>query len=452
MKRKKSRAGVGVEGLQKVRAVSGLGVDREIFGGGMLVVTAEVCNFVFEMINPQLYSIDFAPVVWALLGGMLLCMLLIGAVMWPRLRRVSRRVSRNDGFVEERLGEIPDGEFPPVSVIVYSHANGHNLRTLLPQILNQDYPAEMEVIVVNDESADNTQTIVGELEMQYPNLYMTFAPEHSRSLSRRKLAITLGIKAARFDALLLTCGNCRIDSPLWMRAMMRHFIGGRKEVVIGYAEPWGDDEPDNDRRRRRRAFDTVWQSVRYLSSAMCRRAFMATGYNLAYTRNLFFQHKGFSRTLNLTYGDDDIFVNEITTRDNSAVELSHAARVRSLEHSPAALHDAYRQQRDFTSRYLPRRAYRMMGLTSLLWWLWPLLGAAAIWLALPSLIPAVAVVVLGVAFCLTYSAIWRRCSTALGSRHLFLTVPWLAWSRPLRTLRHRLRGRRYRKSHFTQVI
>ena len=407
------------------------------------------------MIDPSFYSIELSPAAWIMLGVMLLCMTVIAVVMWPRTLRVSRRVRRDDMRVEEAVEAWDQGRmkpYPPVSVVVYSHVDGTNLRTLLPQILNQDYPAPLEVIVVNDESGDDTETIVSELSMQYPNLYMTFAPENSRSLSRRKLAITLAIKAARYDALLLTCGNCRVESPLWVRAMMRHLISGRREVVIGYAEPWGDGEEDTDRRRRRRDFDFAWHSIRYLNSALCRNPLMGTGYNLSYTRRLFFEHKGFSSTLNLNYGDDDVFVSEIADGENTAVELSHAGRVKSVEHSPADLHDTYRQRRNFTARFLRRGPFRAMGLTSLMWWLWPVAGGLAVWLGLPSLIPAAIVVVLGVAFVLIHSALWHRCMRALGLKPLFMSVAWLALTRPLRTLRHSLRSRSSRKVNLTQTV
>ncbi len=397
------------------------------------------------MINPEFYSIDLNLYVWILLGVMTLCFILIAILMWPRLCRVRRRVSEDDNAT------LPDEGYPSVSVIVYSQADGHNLRTLLPQILEQDYPAPMEVIVVNDESADNTETIVSEMELRYSNLYMTFAPERSRNLSRRKLSITLGIKAARYDALLLTCGNCQVTSPQWMRRMMRHMVEG-KEVVIGYAESYGNDEPDKDRRYRRRAFDNVWDAIRYLSKAIRRRPFMGNGYNLAYTRRLFFEHKGFSQTLHLAYGDDDMFVNEISTPDNTAVELSHDSRVIAHEYSPAELHDIYRLRRDFTARMLPRSSYLSMGFTSVLWWIWPACAGVAIWLGLPSLVPALIVAVLSLTFCLIHSSIWRKCSKAIGSRSLFWTVPWMALSRPFRTWRHRLQGRKTHRHQLTHVI
>ena len=71
---------------------------------------------------------------------------------------------------------LPAGGYPSVSVVVYSQTDATNLRTLIPQILEQDYPAPMEVIVVNDEGSEQTESTVSELELRYSNLYMTFAP------------------------------------------------------------------------------------------------------------------------------------------------------------------------------------------------------------------------------------------------------------------------------------
>lgn len=404
------------------------------------------------MIDEVYYSLEVAPVVWALLGAMVLAVAVVSWLLWRRLVRVCRKVREDDAAAAE-LASGGDGgaEFPSVSVIVYSQADGHNLRTLLPQILEQDYPAPMEVIVVNDESGDNTETIVSELELRYSNLYMTFAPERSRNLSRRKLSITLGIKAARYDALMLTCGNCRVESPLWLRAMMRHIATG-SEVVIGYAAPTGDELCDEDCRKRRRAFDDVWHALRYLSGAIGGHPFMGTGYNLAYARRLFFEHKGFSKTLHLNYGDDDIFVNEIATGDNTAVELSETARVRAIEHSPAELHDSYRLRRDFTARYLPRTPYVSMAAVSVLWWMWLVCGVAASVMSLPSLIGAAVAVVCALVAVVPTMVLWRRASRALDSRGLLWTVPWMIWTRPLRTLRHRWRGRKVRRSQLTHVI
>ena len=118
-------------------------------------------NIIYE----RFYSLDIPLTDWYILGAMVICMAIAGALLWPRLRRVRRQVTEDD---EE---PVPDEGYPSVSVIVYSQASGSNLRTLLPQILQQDYPAPFEVIVVNDETDDNTENIVSELELSLHSCY-----------------------------------------------------------------------------------------------------------------------------------------------------------------------------------------------------------------------------------------------------------------------------------------
>ncbi len=405
-----------------------------------------VIFFVFlqlNMIEEQYYSLDIPLIAWILLGGMVIYMAIIGFIMWPKLRRVRHRVTDDDE------SPLPAEGYPPVSVIVYSQASGYNLRVLLPQILQQDYPSQFEVIVVNDETDDDTENIVSELELYYPNLYMTFAPERSRSLSRRKLSLTLGIKAARFDTLLFTDGSCRLTSPNWMRRMMRHLVAGA-EIVLGYAELRGDE--DGATLDRTLSFDRTWEATRWISSAICHKPVRGTACNLAYIKRLFFERKGFSNTLNLKYGDDDIFINEIANDANTAIELSDESRVVLVEASPNRVADLERLRRDFTARKLPRRPYISMGTTSLMWWLWAACAIAASILGLPSLIPATIAFVLATTFSFIAMTQWKRTAIALGNRPLFLTEPWLAWARPLRTLVYKIRGARMKRDNLTHII
>lgn len=175
------------------------------------------------------------------------------SLLIAKLRAVVKR-SRSDA-----AAAMPDdASFPPVSVIVYDFSNASSLCEVLPRMLEQDYPAPVEVIVVNDAGRDATEEVIARLERTYSNLYMTSVPEESRHLSRRKLAITLGIKAARYEAVLLTGGNCLVESPMWLRSMMRHVAYG-KSLVIGWAYPERPLKDDDGRKGsvRLRSFDVV---------------------------------------------------------------------------------------------------------------------------------------------------------------------------------------------------
>ena len=150
-----------------------------------------------------MFEISFTPVIIALLAVLSVSAIYLLAGFRHYVASVGRRVTADSGRDDSVAA---DYVFPPMSVIVYSEDDAANLEVLLPQILDQDYPSPFEVIVVNDGAMDSTKDVIARLEQRYSNLYMTFTPQESRSLSRKKLAVTLGIKAAKYNVLLHTVG------------------------------------------------------------------------------------------------------------------------------------------------------------------------------------------------------------------------------------------------------
>lgn len=213
-------------------------------------------------------------------------------------------------------------ELPPLSVIICAHEEVENLRRNLPAILEQDYP-QFEVIVINDGEKSESEDYLTQLENRYSNLYHSFVPDSSRYISRKKLAVTLGIRAARYDWLVLTEANSCPQSNQWLRLMARNFTS-RTEVVLGYS----GYERGRNWLHRRAAFDNLFTAMRYLGFALAGSPYMGIGRNLAYRKSLFFDQKGFSAHLNLRRGDDDLFINQVARRDNTSVETAPAATVR----------------------------------------------------------------------------------------------------------------------------
>ena len=64
-------------------------------------------------------------------------------------------------------------------------------------------------------------------------------------------------------------------------------------------------------------------ALQYFSYALAGHPYMGVGRNLAYRKSLFFKHKGFASHLRFLSGDDDLFVNEAATAQNTRVEFSH---------------------------------------------------------------------------------------------------------------------------------
>lgn len=247
-------------------------------------------------------------------GILLVVQLIYYLVLYNRIGRRNRKAQRNELHFTQEL--------PPLSVIICARDEAENLRRNLPAILTQDYP-EFEVIVINDGEKNESEDYLLQLEEQYRNLYHSFVPDSSRYISRKKLAVTLGIRASRYDWLVLTEANCQPQSNQWLRLLARNFTP-HTEVVLGYS----GYERGKGWLRRCCAFDGLFNAMRYLGFALGGHPYMGIGRNLAYRKQLFYDQKGFSAHLNLRRGDDDLFVNQVAHGENTRVETDPEAIVR----------------------------------------------------------------------------------------------------------------------------
>lgn len=203
---------------------------------------------------------------------------------------------------------------PGCSVIVCARNEARNIRPYLQALLTQDYP-EYEVIVVNDGSQDDTREAIEWYMVRNRRVRMTFVPHGAHVGSTKKLAITLGAKAAKYDYLLLTDADCRPESTHWISRMMDGFSRPDTDIVLGYGAYFNEPTAIN----RLIQYDTFFNGLHYLGMALTGRPYMGVGRNLAYRRDFFFATGGFSSMMTARSGDDDLFVNRTASRSNTAV-------------------------------------------------------------------------------------------------------------------------------------
>ena len=316
----------------------------------------------------------------------------------------------------------------------------------MPRILNQDYP-QFEVIVVNDDSTDDSKDILASLESQYSNLYHTYVPEGSRNLSHKKLALTLGVKAAQYDIVVFTNANCCPPSNQWLSTLTRNFVDGT-DIVLGYTAM-------NRKEKERLSFwycsyDKLIFTLRYLSFALIGRPYMGESSNLAYRKELFFKNKGFSKYLHLHYGDDDLFINEIATRKNTRVELADEAQMMAFYDDNYEAWKELKLQYDFTSKYLHTAAKAVFGFGKVCDYAFDILflliatwGVLHNWiLLLVALLPAIVLFAVKV-------VIYRRTAKILHLPRLFFALPLFSLVQPWVNLYFNIIGSASRKKNFT---
>lgn len=199
-------------------------------------------------------------------------------------------------------------KLPPVSIIIAARNESDNLFNNLPFILEQDYP-EFEVIVVNHQSIDESYHILNAYKMKYPNLRVVEIERSKHIRIGKKLPITLGVKSAKFEHLLLTDADCKPNSTRWIYQMASSFVY-QKDLVLGFS-PYSSSEGFLNKIIR---FDTLFIALNYFSFALAKIPYMGVGRNLAYTKSLFKSVNGFKSHYAISSGDDDLFVQEVSKK------------------------------------------------------------------------------------------------------------------------------------------
>ena len=208
-----------------------------------------------------------------------------------------------------------DSDLEPVSVVVCARDAYERLTELLPSLLSQDYP-DFEVVVVNDCSDDETGTYLEDLARNNPRVKPVQLRQHLNFFNGKKFPLSMGIKSASNDLLVLTDADCKPTSDKWLRSVVGCY-GEGTEVVVGYARTVQAKGLLNLLVR----FDAVQQALQYLSAALAGKPYAGVGKNLSYRQKLFFRQKGFIEHYTMEAGDDDLFVSRAANRKNIGVHL-----------------------------------------------------------------------------------------------------------------------------------
>ena len=217
--------------------------------------------------------------------------------------------------------ETPSIARKPVSVVVCARNEVANLGEYLPTLMTQNYP-EYEVVVVNDRSWDGTEELLEQMAKKYSNLKVVKVLDNDKFLAGKKFAVTMGIKAAKYEWLVFTDADCTPASNNWLMSMQQP-ADENAEIVLGYS-------PYLKRRSLLNAlirFETFFTAVNYLGFALKGMPYMGVGRNMAYKKALFFKNKGFAAHMHIPSGDDDLFVNAHASKYNTEVRLNMDSHV-----------------------------------------------------------------------------------------------------------------------------
>lgn len=201
-----------------------------------------------------------------------------------------------------------------VSVIVCAKNEEENVAKFIPILATQNYP-NFEIVLIDDASSDETLEIFEEFEKQYNNIRIVKVANNEAFWGNKKFALTLGIKAARKDYLLFTDADCYPTSENWIAEMTSHFTM-QKTIVLGYGAYEKIQKSFINKIIR---FETLLTAVQYFSWAKLGKPYMGVGRNMSYKREEFFKVDGYRDHMKIRSGDDDLFINQIANKKNTAI-------------------------------------------------------------------------------------------------------------------------------------
>lgn len=316
-------------------------------------------------------------------------------------------------------------EHPPVSVIICAKNEANNLRKFLPSILNQKYK-DFEVVVVNDCSEDETELVLAELKLEFPHLYYTNIPLDRKFSHGKKLAVSLGIKAAKHEHMVFTDADCKAESNLWLQEMMEGFTHPSKEIVLGF----GGYEKRKGFTNLLVRYDTFFAAIQYLGYALSGKPYMGVGRNLAYKKSLFNKNNGLQSHMHIASGDDDLFISETANKKNTAVVIHPEAHTTSVP--PVSL----RKWKDQKSRHLTTATHHKKSIQfSLILEICSRLILLSVGIYLILINTFVIIAALAIASKFTIQLLlWRKSAKQLDQGKLYWSVLIFDWLHPIMLL------------------
>ena len=205
----------------------------------------------------------------------------------------------------------------PVSVIIAARNEQDNIEHILQDLTVQKYPKQLyEVLVADDNSTDQTTTIVKRFCKSNKNFKLVSIKDIPTGYSPKKYALECAVKKSRGEIILATDADCRV-TPHWIPAMVSYFtpdVG----FVAGFSQ-LGQKHASQNLLERLQAFDFLQLMSAMTATFNLGHPLAASGQNMGYRRTAFLQVGGYSKVAHRISGDDILMMQLVRKYTNKSL-------------------------------------------------------------------------------------------------------------------------------------
>ena len=190
----------------------------------------------------------------------------------------------------------------PISVIIAVKNGGESVPLMLNALSKQIYDGDMEFIIIDDNSTDNTKNDIINFSNQDNRFQYVHSNSGSRDLQHKKRALDAGIKHSKYEHLLFTDIDCIVQSE-WIASTASLFTN-EINYIIGHAYVNSKKTLLNKFQR----VDLLMLLFASYGSTSLGAPWASTGQNQAYTKTLYNKIGGFNQLKQYLQGDDTLFL------------------------------------------------------------------------------------------------------------------------------------------------
>lgn len=208
-----------------------------------------------------------------------------------------------------------------LSLVIITHDNADLLEQNLPLWINQQMQSDFQIIVVTDEGDRYAEDVIKRLNTSQ-RIHSTFVPSTSRYMSRAKLAVTLGVKAAIYPWVIVVDADVYPTSNYCLDIFARKCATPKTNLVLGmecYATPC----------RPFYQFEHLFRMLYFMNIAKRSQAFATNSRCIAFRKQDFMEGGGFTGCLDMVWGEYEGIVNKYSKKNATLIVTDEEARLLS---------------------------------------------------------------------------------------------------------------------------
>ncbi len=189
------------------------------------------------------------------------------------------------------------------SVVISAKNEEKNIPGLLKSLQNLEYPKnQFEIIIVDDNSNDNTLNILNKYLSQISNLRVITA--NHKTYPGKKGTLSIGISKAKNGYVIITDADCT-PRPAWLKAFSKKFSEGMDLVfgIVSYKKT-------NSFVGKLSMYENLRSRFLIFSAAKLGFPYSASGASFAFRKDVYNNLGGYENTIQTLSGDDDLFLRE----------------------------------------------------------------------------------------------------------------------------------------------